>query len=102
MAARESKEQASARLVSRTLHLYWRFARRLTLGVRAAGLDDAGRVLLIRHTYVRGWHLPGGGVEARETALAALKRELFEEALIDASAEPPLHGVYFNAWVSRR
>jgi len=102
MAARESKERASARLVSRTLHLYWRFARGLTLGVRAAVLDDAGRVFLIRHTYVRGWHLPGGGVEAGETALAALKRELFEEALIELAAEPPLHGVYFNARVSRR
>src|SRR3954451_2584443 len=102
MAERKGRKPASARLVSRTLHLYWRFARGLTLGVRAAVLDDAGRVFLIRHTYVRGWHLPGGGVEAGETALAALKRELFEEALIELAAEPPLHGVYFNARVSRR
>lgn len=102
MAARDSKKQASSRLISRTLHLYWRFARGLTLGVRAAVLDDAGRVFLIRHTYVPGWHLPGGGVEADETALAALKRELVEEACIELATEPPLHGIYFNAKVSRR
>src|SRR4051795_8889928 len=102
MAARESQERASSRLVSRTLHLYWRFARGLTMGVRAAVLDDAGRVFLIRHTYVSGWHLPGGGVEAGETAHDALKRELAEEARIELAAEPPLYGVYFNAKASRR
>jgi 8-oxo-dGTP pyrophosphatase MutT (NUDIX family) len=101
-AARDDREAASARLVRRALHFYWRFARGLTVGVRAAVLDDAGRVFLIRHTYVRGWHMPGGGVEAGETALAALERELFEEACIELAADPPLHGVYFNARASRR
>jgi 8-oxo-dGTP pyrophosphatase MutT (NUDIX family) len=102
MAAHQDRESASSRLVSRTLHLYWRFARGLTLGVRAAVLDGADRVFLIRHTYVPGWHLPGGGVEAGETTLAALKRELVEEACIELAAEPPLHGIYFNAKASRR
>src|SRR3954468_10273945 len=102
MAARESKERASARLVSRTLHLYGRFARGLTLGMRAAVLDPAGRVFLIRHTYVRGWHLPGGGVEAGESARSALARELREEACIEIVGEPRLHGLYFNRNVSNR
>ena len=102
MTAREHQEAASAKLVKRALHVYWRFARGLTMGVRAAVLDDAGRVFLIRHTYVRGWHMPGGGVEAGETAIAALRRELFEEACIELAADPPLHSVYFNAKASRR
>ena len=46
----------------KVFHLYWRFARGMTLGVRAVVIDDAGRVFLVRHTYVAGWHLPGGGV----------------------------------------
>jgi len=102
MAERAGREPTSSRLVGRALHLYWRFARGLTMGVRAAVLDDAGRVFLIRHTYVPGWHLPGGGVETGETALAALRRELAEEARIDVAAEPPLYGIYFNARASRR
>ncbi len=102
MGVGEGREATSSRLLSRGLHVYWRFARGLTLGVRAAVLDHAGHVFLIRHTYVPGWHLPGGGVEAGETALAALKRELLEEACIELAGEPPLHGIYFNARASRR
>lgn len=36
--------------------------RRMVLGARAA-LLDGDRVLLLRHTYMPGWHFPGGGVE---------------------------------------
>jgi ADP-ribose pyrophosphatase YjhB (NUDIX family) len=74
----------------------------MTLGVRGVVLDPQGRVFLIRHTYVPGWHLPGGGVETGETALEALARELREEACIAMDEPPALAGVFFNHWVSRR
>src|SRR5712664_937913 len=84
------------------LHLYWRFARGMTLGVRAVVLDRDNRVFLVKHSYVTGWHLPGGGVEVGETFRDALRRELAEEGRIELSGEPVLHGLFFNSHVSRR
>jgi 8-oxo-dGTP pyrophosphatase MutT (NUDIX family) len=84
------------------MHQWWRFARGLTMGVRAVVVDAQGRVFLVEHSYVSGWHLPGGGVEAGETACEALARELREEGNIELLETPPLFGVYFNGHVSRR
>jgi ADP-ribose pyrophosphatase YjhB (NUDIX family) len=88
--------------IRRFLHAYWRFSRGLTLGVRAVVVDGQGRVFLVRHSYVAGWHLPGGGVEPGETLTAALARELAEEGNIAPVETPALHGVFFNSRVSRR
>src|SRR3954453_7416844 len=88
--------------IRRVLHLYWRFARPMTLGVRAVVIDAQDRVFLVKHSYVAGWHLPGGGVEAGETLRSALARELAEEGGITALGPAALHGVFFNARVSRR
>jgi 8-oxo-dGTP pyrophosphatase MutT (NUDIX family) len=86
----------------RVFHLYWRIARGMTLGVRGVVLDGDNKVFLVRHSYVAGWHLPGGGVEVGETFLEALRRELVEEGRIELTAEPALHGLFFNGHVSRR
>jgi 8-oxo-dGTP pyrophosphatase MutT (NUDIX family) len=89
-------------LLRRVFHLYWRIARGMTLGVRGLVLDGDNKVFLVKHSYVSGWHLPGGGVEVGETFLEALRRELMEEGRIELTDEPPLHGLFFNAHVSPR
>ena len=89
-------------LPNRLLHLYWRFSRGLTVGVRGVVLDRDGRVFLIKHSYADGWHLPGGGVEVGETLLEALERELREEGNIELSGPPALHGVFYHPFYSRR
>jgi 8-oxo-dGTP pyrophosphatase MutT (NUDIX family) len=89
-------------LIRRLLHFYWRFSRAATLGARAMVIDGTGRVFLIQHSYVEGWHLPGGGVETGDTFLGALARELAEEGNIVMTAPPLLHGLFFNKRASRR
>ena len=88
--------------MQRGMHLYWRFARGLTVGVRALVIDGTDRVFLVKHSYVAGWHLPGGGVEVGETFIEALRRELMEEGRIELTGEPVLQGIFLNSHVSRR
>lgn len=90
------------KLAGRSLHLYFRLRRGMTLGVRAAVLSEAGEILLVRHTYTPGWHLPGGGVEPNETLADALAKELREEANIALTAPAVLHGVFLNRHASDR
>ena len=98
----EKPRSLAQRTLTRLLHLYFRFARGMTFGVRAVVLNERGEVFLIRHTYVPGWHFPGGGVEVGETAELSLERELSEEAGIAATERPVLHGLFFNRRISRR
>lgn len=75
---------------------FMRLTRGKTLGVRALVRDGEGRVLLVRHTYVPGWWLPGGGVERGQTAAEAVARELAEEAGVRLSAPPALVSIHSN------
>ena len=74
--------------------------RAMTLGVKAF-VTDGERVLLVRHTYVTGWHLPGGGVERRETVWSAVEKEVREETNVRLDGRPELFGVYLNGTTSR-
>jgi len=73
-----------------------RLRRPVTLGVRGIVRDGEDRVLLVRHTYVPGWYLPGGAVDARESVGEALAREIMEETNTRIIGEPRLIGIYLN------
>lgn len=93
------------RMMPWLIHAGARFTRPLTLGVRAALLRDGiggPEVFLVRHSYVPGWHLPGGGVEAGETVGEAVVREVREECAVEIAGAPELFGLYFNRAGSRR
>ena len=98
----QSRRPLRERLTTRLAHLSFLATRPMTLGVRGAVIDGEGRILLVKHSYVAGWHMPGGGVEAGETCESALRRELAEEANVVLEGSPALHGLFFNAHVSRR
>jgi 8-oxo-dGTP pyrophosphatase MutT (NUDIX family) len=87
---------AKAPMRMRAYLLLSRFRRAMTLGVRGAVFDPAGRVFLIKHSYVAGWHMPGGGVEVGETFERAMARELMEEGGIALTGPAELFGLYLN------
>jgi ADP-ribose pyrophosphatase YjhB (NUDIX family) len=93
---------ARTRVTVWLLHRLFMLTRGMTLGVRAACFDDEGRIFLVRHTYVPGWYMPGGGVERHETALQALAKELREEGNLQIRGAPELLHVYLNRNASPR
>ncbi len=96
---------AVQKLMPRLIHASARFTRPLTLGVRAVLLREGpigDEVFLVRHSYVPGWHLPGGAVETRETIGDAVIREVREECAIAIEGRPDLFGLYFNRAASAR
>ena len=66
----------------------------VALGVHAVIVEPGGKVLLARHSYMKGWSLPGGGVGRGEPPVAALLRELREELGSVRSDSPELIGVF--------
>jgi ADP-ribose pyrophosphatase YjhB (NUDIX family) len=93
--------RAHHRLLQRGYLAYSRFARGMTLGVRAMLLaDDA--LILVKHSYMPGWYLPGGGVEKGETLVEALEREIAEEAGARLTGPAQLFGVYRNGEANPR
>ncbi|GBD48382.1 NUDIX domain-containing protein [Methylopila sp. Yamaguchi] len=85
-----------SRVLSYLVARYGRMRRAMTLGVRVAAFDAEGRVLLVRHGYAPGWHLPGGAVDPGESAHEAAIRELVEETGVVAGDDVVLHGLHFN------
>jgi len=72
--------RAALRTAHRLRKAWWRLRRPVLLGCRIVAFDDAGHVLLIRHSYGSdSWTVPGGGLRRGEDPVAAAMREFAEE-----------------------
>lgn len=59
-------------------------------------LITEGQVLLVKHSYLPHWYLPGGGVDRHESPIHAIRRELQEEVGITLHRTPDLLGFYYS------
>jgi len=78
--------------------IYCFIFRPVRMGVRIL-MVQKDEVLLVWHTYLSGWYLPGGGLQRNETLEAAARREAFEETGAKLG-EVKLLGIFssFNQW----
>ena len=78
--------RAGLRGAYRLRNHYRRIFRPRLAGVSLVISDDAGRVMLVRHSYgSREWSFPGGGLARGEDPEAAARRELREELGCEAA-----------------
>ena len=82
------------RLLFLGYRIYCFIFRPKMLGVRVMLIQN-GEVLLIRHTYLPGWFMPGGGVKRGETLDEAARREAREEVGAEMK-DLKLIGAYTN------
>jgi 8-oxo-dGTP pyrophosphatase MutT (NUDIX family) len=72
--------RALYRIADRVRRRWWRVRRPRRASVLTAAFDEAGRVVLVRHSYGPPvWALPGGGIDRGEDPALAALREFREE-----------------------
>ncbi len=87
----------AARLGHLALGCYYWLVRPVTFGVKTLLISGQGEVLLVRHTYRPGWHIPGGKLDRGETVAEAAARELYEEVGLRGVVDSKhLIGVFSN------
>lgn len=72
--------RALYRLADRARRIWWQLRRPRRRSAIVIAFDEAGRVLMVRHSYgPRQWGLPGGGMARGEEPAAGAAREFAEE-----------------------
>lgn len=85
-------------LVHKIQTFWWYITCPTTLGARALVVNDRGQILLVYHSYINSWFIPGGGIKKNEAPDAAIRRELKEEVGIYDIQSLRLVGAYHNTY----
>lgn len=97
------QDNSYPRWIRRLASSVWVLTRGLTITVRALVVNkETQEVLLVRHRLMRGWHLPGGGLERNETVAQAITRELREEANVVVHGHIHQRGMFHQPWMGKR
>lgn len=91
-----------SKYIASLFQVWHKISRPMTLGVRIAAFNEQGEVFLVKHTYVDGWHFPGGGVERGQSMLQAMRDELRQEGNLICVSDPKIIGMYYNRKYSSR
>jgi ADP-ribose pyrophosphatase YjhB (NUDIX family) len=83
----------------RARQVYWKVFEPTILGVRALIVHQE-QVMLVQHTYTKGWYLPGGRVDRGETIYTAMCREVSEECGLKVK-RARLSAIYSNINMNR-
>lgn len=79
--------RAALRWAHRTRHHWRRIVKPRLAGVSMIAANEAGEVLLVRHSYGPDiWALPGGGCGRSEDPAEAVRREMREELSVAVEA----------------
>jgi 8-oxo-dGTP diphosphatase len=90
------------RVAYRMMRVYWRLTHASTHGALVA-LWHNGKILLVKNSYVPYWSLPGGYVNAGESAIDAALRELKEEVGLEVPASKLIRAVDLeHEWEGKR
>ncbi len=66
----------------------------VAFGAIAIVVEPGGKIVLVRHSYVDGWSLPGGGVGRGEPPGDAILREMREEIGLVRCDSPIFYGLF--------
>jgi ADP-ribose pyrophosphatase YjhB (NUDIX family) len=76
----------SMRVAYKLIRLHNRFIKSSTKGAAVAVWYN-GQILVVRHSYMPGWSLPGGGGKKNEEPRVTASREISEEVGIDLALD---------------